>query len=419
MLSAAATTSIRTGDQALVREINLSIILNALRHRAPISRAKLAAATGLNKATVSSLVKELLEAKLVHEIGLGKNERSGRPGTMLELNPAAGCIVGVEVNSISISVVMCDFAASILWRRAQKLDRSYLPEEVLAQVLTALRETLTHVKEDGPRVLGIGLAVPGQRNRRSTGSRNSPEVTWREVPFQAALEREFGFPVQVGQEAHLAAMCETYWGAARGRQNVLYLGAGQDLAVAIVLDGRVLSGPPDPAGDVGHMTIDADGPECYCGNRGCWVTFSTESAVIRRIGESIAAGRRSSLGERTRGRADGLTIPLIVRAARAGDRVAIDGLTETGRYLGIGLVNLINAFNLEVVVFGGSLSEASDFLLPEINREVEACAAHRSRPAPPVLLAAYGADASVMGAIAAVYQRILSQPPTSLKPRIS
>ena len=128
MFSPATATSTRTGDQALVREINRSIILNALRDRAPISRAKLATATGLNKGTVSSLVKDLLDAQFVHEIGLGKNAGGGRPAIMLELNPRAGCILGVEVSPDFISGILTDFAAKILWLLENPEERKRMGE---------------------------------------------------------------------------------------------------------------------------------------------------------------------------------------------------------------------------------------------------------------------------------------------------
>jgi predicted NBD/HSP70 family sugar kinase len=409
LLSPATAMSTRTGDQALVREINRSIILNALRDRAPISRAKLATVTGLNKATVSSLVQELLDARFVREIGLGKSDGGGRPAIMLELNPRAGCIIGVEIGPDFISVVITDFAAKILWRSQELLGTLANQEDLLKHVLAIIRGTLTHAKHDDQRVLGLGLGVPGLRNPQSTGSRYAPYLSWRNGSLQSALERELGFPVHVDNEVNLAITGESYWGVARGCRNVLYLSAGQVLTVAVVLNNRVLSSPPDLGGDVGHMTIDVNGPECRCGNRGCWEIFATESAVIRRVRQAIAVGQTSSLIEMTHGNIDMVTIPLIVQAARTDDPVAINALRETGRYLGIGLVNLINAFNPEMIILGGGLSIASDLLLAEINREIASRAALWSRRAPQVLTAAHGADACVMGGIAVVYQHILSQ----------
>ncbi len=410
MLSAEIATSTRTGNQALVREINLSIILSTLPDRAPISRAKLAAVTGLNKGTVSSLIRELLEARFVHEIGLGKADGGGRPAIMLELNPRAGCLIGAEVGPDFISIVLTNFAAKTLWRHREGTTYLSRHEDILKRVVTMIQDALARAEHDNQRVLGLGLGISGLPNLQSGVLLSSLVSSQREILFRNTLEREFSFPVYVDKAATLAVIGETYWGAARGRQNVLYFSSGQILDVAIVSNGHVLPRAHSLAGEVGHMTIDVDGPTCHCGNRGCWEVFASESAVIRRVRQAIADCKTTLLIELTQGNSDALTILEVVQAARANDSVAVDALKETGRYIGIGLVNLINAFNPEVIVVGGSLSLASDFLLPEVNREIERRAAHWSRRIPQVRIAAHGADACMMGGIAVVYQQILSQP---------
>ena len=410
MLSAEISTPTKTGNQALVREINLAIILSALPERAPISRAKLAAVTGLNKGTVSSLVRELVQARFVHEIGLDTAGAGGRPAIMLELNPRAGCLIGAEVGPDFISVVLTNFAAKTLWRHREATAHFSNHEDCLERVVAVIQDARARAEDDDQQILGLGLGVSGLPNVQSTALPSSQPASQREVLFRNALEREFSFPVHVDKAANLAAVGETYWGAARGCQNVLYLSLGQVLDVAIVVGGHVLPRVHSLAGEVGHMTLDVDGPICHCGNRGCWEAFSSESAVIRRVREAIADGKATRLIESADGHADALTILEVVQAAQANDAVAIDALKETGKYVGIGLMNLINAFSPEVIVLGGSLSLASDFLLSEVNREIERRAALRSRRTPQIRVAAHGPDSCVMGGIAMVYQRILNQP---------
>jgi predicted NBD/HSP70 family sugar kinase len=397
LLSAETTTSTRTGNQALVREINLSIILSTLPDRAPISRAKLAAVTGLNKATVSSLIRELLKAEFVHEIGLGKAGGSGRPAIMLELNPRAGCLIGAEVGPDFISVVLTNFAAKTLWRYQEATTHFARYEDIAKRLVTIIQDAWARAEHDNQRVLGMGLGVSGLSNQREAALHN-------------IFEREFSFPVYVDKAANLAIIGETYWGVARGRQNVLYFSSGPILDVAMISNGHVLPQIQGLAGEVGHMTIDVDGPICQCGNRGCWQVFASESAVLLRVRQAIADGKPTRLAESAHSGSDALTILEVVQAAQANDPVAVDALKETGRYVGIGLVNLITAFNPDVIVIGGSLSVASDLLLPEVNREIERRAARGSQRIPEVRIAAHGPDACVMGGIAVAYQQILSQP---------
>lgn len=400
----------RTGDQALVREINLSIILNGLREHSPISRASLATVTGLNKTTVSSLVQQLIDAHFVTEAGIHKTEETGRPGMLLELNPRAGCMIGMEIGVDFISVVVSNFAVETIWRRQVQVDPDTGQEEILHRALDLVRAALKHTGDECREVLGLGVGVPGLVDVSSGTLLFAPNLHWRNVPVRRILEQNFDFPIYVDNEANMATLGESYFGVARGARSVLYVSAGGGLGGGIVLEGRVLPGAGGFAGEVGHMTMQADGPPCNCGNRGCWETLAGQGSVFRRVKAAVEGGSATLLLDYCRGDLETLTIPMVVRAAQEGDAVAIDALNETGVYLGIGFANLINALNPEVVVFGGSLSLAGDFLLPIINRVIRERALRWSAGTTRVHVAAHGFDACVMGGIASVYHQILSRP---------
>jgi len=404
------TTRTRTGDQALVREINLSIILNALRDRSPLSRASLASATGLNKTTVSSLVQQLIDGRFVSEVGVEKSDDIGRPGRLLELNPAAGCIIGAEIGVDFISVLVTDFAARVLWRQQERTASGSAQEAILSRMLALIDAAIKHTAGGGAEVLGLGLGVPGLVDVLSGTLLFGPNLGWRNVPLRAQLAAAFSFPVYVDNEANMATLGESYFGVARGARSVLYVSAGVGLGGGIVLDGRVLPGAGGFAGEVGHMTMEPDGRPCNCGNRGCWETLVSQKAVFRRVRTAITGGEESNLTAATGGDLTALTIPLVATAARNGDAVARAALHETAVWLGIGLANLINALNPEIIVFGGILSLASDCLLPVVAAVIRERALRWPAAATQVLVAAYGADACVMGGIATVYYQILSQP---------
>lgn len=405
----------RTGDQALVREINLSIILNALRDHSPISRASLAGVTGLNKTTVSSLVQQLIDAHFVTEAGILKTEDTGRPGMMLELNPNAGCMLGMEIGVDFISVVASNFGVETVWRRQVQHAPDMGQEEILHRAVDLVREALKQIGDECREVLGLGVGVPGLVDISSGTILFAPNLHWRNVSVRRILEQNFDFPIHVDNEANMATLGESYFGVARGARSVLYISAGVGLGGGIVLEGRVLTGAGGFAGEVGHMTMQPDGLRCNCGNLGCWETLASQGSVFRRVREAVEGGARTLLLGYCDGDLENLSIPLVVRAAQAGDSVATDALEETGVYLGIGLANLINALNPEVVVFGGSLSLAGDFLLPVINRVIAERALRWSLGTTRVHVAAHGFDACVMGGIASVHHQILSQPFRSMR----
>ncbi len=407
-------TRVRTGDQALIREINLSIILNALRDHPPLSRAALAVATGLNKTTVSSLVQQLLDADLITETGVGKNF-TGRPGILLQLNPQAGGIIGVEIGVDFISVVLTDFAARVIWRHQERTDRRQTQAAILRCCLAKIEAAVAQANLQSLPILGLALGVPGLVDVESGTLLYAPNLHWENVPLRQMLRSRFNFPVLVDNEATVAAFGETYFGVARGSHNVLYVSAGEGIGGGLVLDGQIYSGGAGFAGEVGHMTLEPEGLLCACGNRGCWETVASQSALFRRVHEYVATDETSALSRFRNGKREELTIPMVVRAAEEGDWIARQALVTTGKYLGIGLANLVNALNPEMIVFGGILSLAKEFLLPVIQQTLSERALRWSARTTRIVVAAHGSDACVMGAVAMVYDQMLRQPFKSLR----
>lgn len=399
----------RTGDQALIREINLSIILNALRDHSPLSRAALAVATGLNKTTVSSLVQQLIEAGFVTETGVGKKS-TGRPGILLQLNPHAGGIVGVEIGVDFISVVLTDFAARVVWRHQERTDHDQERTAILRRAFVNIDAAVEQAHLRSLEILGLAFGVPGLIDLESGTLLYAPNLRWENVPLLAMLRERFSFPVYVDNEASIAAFGETFFGVARGSSNVLYVSAGMGIGGGLVLDGRIYTGGSGFAGEVGHMSLDPNGLPCACGNRGCWETVASQSALFRRVQECIAAGNKSALARCYDDRSASLTIPVIVRAAQEGDPIARQALYDTAKYLGIGLANLVNVLNPEWVVLGGIMSLAKEFLLPVIQQTINERALRWAAHSTHIVVAAYGSDACVMGAVAMVYDQMLRQP---------
>jgi glucokinase-like ROK family protein len=400
----------RTGNQALMREMNLSVIMHHLREHAPISRAALAEMTGLNKTTVSSLVSELIEHQFVRELGLTL-AGSGRPATLLELNPTAGYIVSAEIGVDFISAICTNFAVEVIWRHKESTRRAMGRAAMIDRMLTLLR----HAVEAGRAarcntLLGLAVGVPGLVDQTSGNLLFAPNIGWKDVPLKTILRGAFDAPVFVNNEANMAALGEVYFGAAQGRDEVLYISAGVGLGGGIVRGGQLCDGATGFAGEFGHMTMDPDGEPCNCGNRGCWETQVSQWAAFRAMRRAISQGRTSLLSDMAGGDLDRLTIPMAVEAARAGDALTLETFEMVGRYLGIGIASLMNALNPDLVVLGGSLSLAGEFLLPAVHQELERRALRWNRSAAQVVLARHGFDACVMGGVATVYHAVLAQP---------
>ena len=398
----------RTGDQTLVRELNRSILLNQLRTRSPLSRADLAAITGLNKTTVSSLVDELIAHGFVREIGANASA-GGRPAVLLELNPAAGYIVGVEIGIGYLNVALTDFHATILWKRQAPFSESDSQRQVVNQVIALLRQAVRQGERTGTRLLGIGIGIPALVDVTSATLIHVPNLGWRDVPLRQILSAKFDAPIFVDNDANAAALAERYMGAAQNVDNFVYVVANVGIGAGIVLGGNVFHGATGYAGESGHVTLDPDGPLCYCGNRGCWERLASQRALIERAQKAIQAGESSSISAMTKG-SNGLSLQIVLEAARQGDAVARRALEETGEYLGIGIANLINTFNPALVAFGGMLSLAEEFLTPVIQRTVSQRAMSGPREVAQFIVSTFKSDACVIGGVALVMHDILSRP---------
>lgn len=399
----------RTGDQALVREINLSLIMNHLRQYAPVSRAMLAEMTGLNKTTVSSLINELMEHDFVHEVGFD-NSGLGRPAVLLELDPAAGCILSCEIGVDFITVVLTDFAANIIWRHHELTQGTLGQREILDRTLALLREALDSNTNGCNQLLGLAVGVPGLVDQHTGTLLFAPNLNWRNVPLADMLREAFDAPVYVDNEANLAALGEAYFGAAQGCDEVLYISVGVGLGGGIVRSGSLMRGVGGYAGEFGHMTVVPDGYRCNCGNRGCWETVVSQAAIFRSIQQAVENGAATALADGVNGALPPLTIPQVVQAAVEGDAVSRRALEDAAHYLGIGIASLVNALDPELVVFGGILSEAADVVLPIVISEVNDRSLDPMSARSSIVLARHGANACVMGGVATVYQNVLSQP---------
>jgi glucokinase-like ROK family protein len=401
----------RTGDQALVREINLSTVLSYLQENIPLSRAQLANLIGLNKTTVSSLVEELLDRGLVHQVGQDTSG-GGRPATLLDLAPQAGCIIGLALGVDFISAVLTDFAGQVRWRHLQETDPTESQDAIITQTLRLVDKALAANQSCGARLLGLGLATPGTVNVEEGVLIFSPNLQWRNVPFRQIFHEHAGLPVFVDNDANAGAVAEHLFGVAQQAQDFIFIFAGVGVGGGLFLKGELYRGTGGFAGEIGHTNfmLEPYRAPCRCGNRGCWETYTNQYSIVERVRARLAVRRNSLIPQLMAEQHSPLTVPIILQAAEANDAEAMEALTEAGSAMGLGIANLVNIFNPEMVILGGTLSAAGKYLLPAIKEAVEKTALPEIRQQVQILLSAFGPDASVMGAAALVIEAILSNP---------
>ncbi|SCG40044.1 ROK family transcriptional regulator [Micromonospora humi] len=385
--------SFQTADLGDVRVANRAVVLRHVRLHAPCSRADVAARTGLNKATVSSLVGELIEHGLLRETGLTEN-RVGRPATMLVLDGSRHVGLGLQIGADELVVVAADLAGEPLltWRRAFAAATAG-PEETVRALATLTRRAVTRVTGAGRTVLGLTVGVPGLVDADGVVPA-APALGWRGVPLAAALRRALrdpGFPVGVDTDANLAVSAELRHGPYAGTADLVHVTGGLAVGAGLVSGGRLLRGGRGFAGAIGHLPVAAgppptgtEAPACHCGRHGCLAAVAGVDAVVRRLLPDAASDGPVTdyLPE----------IERIQALARAGDVPVRDGLAEVGRQLGYAISVLVDLLDPEVVVVGGHLAALAPWLLPAARAEVSA---RTSGPPATVRL-----EASALGSVA-------------------
>ncbi|MFF0307423.1 ROK family protein [Streptosporangium sp. NPDC004379] len=398
-----STSDPQPADFADVRATNLAVVLRFVREHAPCSRADIAASTGLNKATVSSLVADLIDRRLVRETGLTEN-RVGRPATMLVLDGSPYAAIGVEINVDYVTAVAVDLSGERLlsWRRSFQ-GPDVTVSQAMAVVAGLVRRVTARMAREERQVLGLTVAVPGLVGTDGV-VRVAPNLGWRDADLAGDLAkalRDPGFPVQVDNDANLAALAEHRFGPWAGTADLVYLTGEIGVGAGVILDGRLRRGGQGYGGEIGHIQLDPLGAECRCGRRGCLEAMAGIGAVLEHAALSPAEVE--------------VELEETARLARTGDAHTLAVLADVGRNLGRGVSMMVNLLNPEVVVLGGYYVPLAPWLLPEIEAEARGRVIAPDAGGCRVVASTLGYGAAALGGAA----RVLDLVDSGRLPRIS
>jgi predicted NBD/HSP70 family sugar kinase len=361
-------TKAQAARSSTIRDINRQFVLNYIRDREPISRADIARSTELQRSTVSTIVEELKAEGLIEEIGAGASTGGRRP-TLLRLRAAGATAIGVDVTPSATTIATSDLVGRVITR--ERFENSPRPEELAAQVIERLRDIAS--REHQGTIAGVGVSLPGLVDTGRGRAIYIPFFRWRDWPIAEEIERATGLKARVDNDANAAALAELWFGrpeVSEARDFIIVLVA-EGIGTGIVFDRQVYRGERGAAGEFGHMIVAQNGPvACSCGNRDCWEAFASErAAVARYLVNSGADGINAGAGEA--GGPAPVLFGEVVERALGGERAAIDALTETAHYLGIGISNLIVGLSPEAVVVGGQITRAWPIIAPSLEETIQ------------------------------------------------
>jgi len=381
-----------------------------VREREPVSRAEIARLTQLSATTVSEAVTTLLRAGFVTEAELGGSS-GGRPPIMLRVNGDRGYIVGVDLDVGRVTVALSNLHLDLVGMRTAQLasaEYSYVVREMQREI----EELMDNCGVSMDKLLGIGVGVPGHVDFEKGILKFAPNLGWSNAPLKEDMEHAFGVPVYIENDAKLCALGEKTFGVGQQATEIVFVAIKTGIGCGVVIDGSIYRGIDGSAGEFGHMTIDAAGPRCACGNHGCWETFADDNAIIGRALRELAASKDSLLFKRCGGDARRLTIEDVTTALQEGDEAAARIVQETAWYLGIGIVNIVNAFNPELVILGGQITKAGPVLFDTIGSMVRERALGVPASRVQIVPSGLGDMACVMGCFALVAEEQLEHPAT-------
>ncbi len=397
-------------DQGTVRRANLALVLRSLRDSGPRSRARLAGDLGLNKATVSSLVGELIERGLVRD-GSAERGAVGRPGTIVEINGAGAFGAGAEINVNHVTTLAVDLAGETVSERRTSVDtRGLRPDQVVDRLVELLDGTLADIAELGAVPVSVVVGVAGLVDRDTGTVSIAPNLGWRGVPLAALLRERLDDPaylVEVANEANLAAVAEATPGDP-DRRDILVIHGEVGIGGGIVADGRPYQGRLGYAGEFGHMLVDPGGRQCGCGRTGCWETVIGLSRLLEQAADEGDILRSPDLALERK-------VAELNRRAAAGDERTLAALKQVAQWVGTGAAALTNALNPGLIVLSGYLGEIGAWIKDDVEAELADGVLAPDAGGTRIVLSTIGFSAAVRGGAAVAIEHVYDDP--TLVPR--
>jgi predicted NBD/HSP70 family sugar kinase len=384
-------------SQEEVRRQNLGALLRYVHRHGATSRAELTTKLGLNRSTIGALTADLSAAGLVTEETPRETGRAGRPSLVVRPESARVYSYAVTIGVDRLRAARVGLGGAVLDQRQAHRPRGVELTDTIAPLVAFVREMRAEVPA-GSVYVGCGVAVSGMVRRDDGMVRLSPNIGWVEEPLGAALAVELGEdrPITLGNVGDLSVLAEHARGSAITCDNVIFLHGDVGVGAGIVAGGRRVTGHGGYGGEVGHMVVHPGGRLCGCGSRGCWETEIGEHTLLQVAGREGLTGRDAVLA--------------VVEAAVRGDAGANRAVRQIGDWLGFGVANLVNIFNPEMVIFGGTLRDVYLVAAAQVRSRLNAMALPACREHVRLRTPQLGDDAALLGAAELAFEQLLADP---------
>jgi predicted NBD/HSP70 family sugar kinase len=360
-------------------ELNVLQLIHAFQ---PVSRGDLAERSGVGSSTITRVIASLMgRGFIIEEAATGMG--AGRKHLLLRLQPTLGYVVGIDLGTFNLRVVITDLNGAVLGTRQTRTQIDQGRPKVLENCFATVRELLGDIGMCYRDLLGIGVAFSGVIDVGDRVVLSYPRIgqvgQWRNVPLGQIVEDEFGLPCIIEDSVRAVAASERVIGAGANFEDFVYVDVGMGVGAAIFINGQIYRGFKGSAGEFGHMTVDESGPLCCCGSNGCLEAMASGATIINSVQAAIQKGVRTTIHVKCSGNLSNITLEMIAEAAGQNDSLAYRTLSDAATHIGAASADLVNLLNPEAIVFGGAMFRAApDLLLDQVRRNIRKRAMEKS-----------------------------------------
>lgn len=393
-------------DKSLISTINKQNVINIIRNNGPIFKAEISRMTGLSIPTIMKITEDFIKKNLVREIGKGES-RGGKPPQLLEFIPDSNYIIGVDVGTTNIISIMMDLSSSIIHKCMVPTNLKEPSNIIIEQITDLIRKTVDNAGIDNKRILGIGIGVPGLLDSEAGTVVFSPDFGWENIDIIAPIKESFSMPIILENVTRVMAMGERWFGKAKNSDNFLCINLGYGIGSAVIIGGELYKGSSGTAGEFGHMTLEKNGPLCFCGNYGCLEALASANAISKKARYFIEKGEKSAILDFAKGDINAIEAKTVFDAAKQGDTLANEILNEATEYIGIAIANKINFLDPELIILEGGVAKAGDFLVETINKVIRKRQMKSAGKHARIVISDLGANAAAIGAASLILKSLI------------
>lgn len=378
------------------------LILEELYRHGCKSIPELSKIIRMSTPTITRAIDELIADTLLIEEGIGSSSGGRRPN-LYGINPSSRYVLGIDICRYSVRYGLFNFHNEPAAEIRVLNEGLETTKDIIGAIKTAVDQYIIDSKIDESKLMGIGIALPGLIDIH-TGI--SYSYLHEDKPLASLFEDRFHHPVFVEHDTKAMALGEQAFGLAMGKQHVLCLNIGAGIGLGMILNGKLYHGNSGFSGEFGHIQVDPDGQLCYCGKIGCLETLASGTTMIRNARKEIEAGATTLISSLVNNDLEKISSEVILQAAQRGDQFAISLLSNIGEYLGKGIAVLIHIFNPELIIIGGELTKAENYLVDPIQQNLNKYTISKIRRDAQIITSSLGNNAGLLGTVALVMNKV-------------